>query len=150
MSLSLERGVLGIVGRNGMPDICLQHMCAVMLLDGTVTFQSAHDQKRMRDRKVLALRRRIELRADDVLTRAMPSREGIVEIRLRDGREFKHHTKAVRGTADNPMTRGEVDTKAYDLMAPVIGKKRARRLCDAVWSLEQLRDVCALRPLLRA
>jgi 2-methylcitrate dehydratase PrpD len=138
------------VDNRNMPDICLQHMCAVMLLDGTVTFKSAHDQKRMRDRKVLELRRRIELRADDVLTRAMPSREGIVEIRLRDGREFKHHTKAVRGTADNPMTRGEVDTKAYDLMAPVIGKKRARRLCDAVWSLEQLRDVCALRPLLRA
>jgi 2-methylcitrate dehydratase PrpD len=138
------------VDNRNMPDICLQHMCAVMLLDGTVTFKSAHDQKRMRDRNVLALRRRIELRSDDVLTRAMPSRQGIVEIRLRDGREFTHHTKAVRGTADNPMTRGEVDAKAYDLMAPVIGRKRARRLCDAVWSLEQLRDVCALRPLLRA
>jgi 2-methylcitrate dehydratase PrpD len=103
----------------------------------------------MRDRNVLALRRRIELRADDMLTRAMPSRQGIVEIRLRDGREFTHHTKAVRGTAENPMTRGEVDTKAYDLIAPVIGKKRARRLCDAIWSVEQLRDARALRPLLR-
>ena len=137
------------VDNRAMPDICLQHMCAVMLLDGMVTFKSAHDQKRMRDRNVLALRRRIELRADDDLTRAMPSRQGIVEIRLHDGREFRHHTKAVRGTADNPMTRGEVNAKAYDLMAPVIGKKRARRLCDAVWSLEKLRDVCALRPLLR-
>src|SRR5689334_18069815 len=138
------------VDNRNMPDICLQHMCAVMLRDGTVTFQSAHDQKRMRDRKVLALRRRIELRADEALTQAMPSRQGIVEIRLRDGREFTHHTKAVRGTADNPMTRGEVDAKAYDLIAPVIGKKRARRLCDAVWSLEQLRDIRALRPLPRA
>jgi len=138
------------VDNRNMPDICLQHMCAVMLLDGTVTFKSAHDQKRMRDRNVLALRRRIDLCADEVLTRAMPSRQGIVEIRLRDGREFTHHTEAVRGTADNPMTRGEVDAKAYDLIAPVIGKKRARRLCDAVWSLEQLRDIRALRPLLRA
>jgi 2-methylcitrate dehydratase PrpD len=137
------------VDNRDMPDICLQHMCAVMLLDGTVTFKSAHDQKRMRDRNVLVLRRRIELRADDDLTRAMPSRQGIVEIQLHDGREFKHHTTAVRGTADNPMTRGEVNAKAYDLMAPVIGKKRARRLCDAVWSLEKLRDVRALRPLLR-
>ena len=137
------------VDNRNMPDICLQHMCAVMLLDGTVTFKSAHDQTRMRDRNVLALRRCIELRADDMLTRAMPSRQGIVEIRLRDGREFTHHTKAVRGTAENPMTRGEVDTKAYDLIAPVIGKKRARRLCDAIWSLEQLRDARALRPLLR-
>ncbi len=138
------------VDNRNMPDICLQHMCAVMLLDGTVTFKSAHDQKRMRDRNVVALRRRIELCADEVLTRAMPSRQGIVEIRLRDGREFTHHTEAVRGTADNPMTRGEVDAKSYDLIAPVIGKNRARRLCDAVWSLEQLRDIRALRPLLRA
>ena len=138
------------VDNRNMPDICLQHMCAVMLLDGTVTFKSAHDQKRMRDRNVLALRRRIELCADEVLTRAMPSRQGIVEIRLRDGREFTHHTEAVRGTADNAMTRGEVDAKSYDLIAPVIGKNRARRLCDAVWSLEQLRDIRALRPVLRA
>jgi len=138
------------VDNRNMPDICLQHMCAVMLLDGTVTFKSAHDQKRMRDRNVLALRRRIELCADEVLTRAMPSRQGIVEIRLRDGRAFTHHTEAVRGTADNAMTRGEVDAKSYDLIAPVIGKNRARRLCDAVWSLEQLRDIRALRPLLRA
>jgi len=138
------------VDNRDMPDICLQHMCAVMLLDGTVTFKSAHNKKRMRDRDVLALRRRIELRADEALTRAMPSRQGIVEIRLRDGRELTHHTEAVRGTAENPMTRGEVDAKSYDLMAPVIGKKRARRLCDAVWSLEKLHDVCALRPLLRA
>ena len=138
------------VDNRNMPDICLQHMCAVMLLDGTVTFKSAHDQKRMRDRNVLALRRRIELCADEVLTRAMPSRQGIVEIRLRDGRAFTHHTEAVRGTADNAMTRGEVDAKSYDLIAPVIGKNRARRLCDAVWSLEQLRDIRALRPVLRA
>ena len=138
------------VDNRDMPDICLQHMCAVMLLDGRVTFKSAHDKKRMRDSDVLALRRRIELHADEALTRAMPSRQGIVEIRMRDGREFKHHTTAVRGTADNPMTRAEVDAKSYDLMAPIIGKKRARGLCDAVWSLEKLHDVCALRPLLRA
>jgi len=35
-------------------------------------------------------------------------------------------------------------------MAWVIGKARARKLCDAVWKLEQVRDVRGLRPLLRA
>ena len=34
-----------------MPDICMQHLCAVMLLDGTVSFKSSHDEKRMRDPK---------------------------------------------------------------------------------------------------
>ncbi|HEV8725542.1 MAG TPA: MmgE/PrpD family protein [Candidatus Binatia bacterium] len=138
------------VNNRDMPDICLQHMCAIMLIDGNVTFASSHDVRRMRDRRVLALRSRIELRADDALSAAMPSRQGIVEISLRDGRELRHHTEAVRGTAENPMTRAEVDEKSYDLMAPVIGRARARKLCDAVWQLEKVRDVRGLRPLLRA
>ena len=46
------------------------------------------------------------------------------------------------------MTRAEVDAKAYDLIAPVTGKPRARKLCDAVWKLEGLKDVRKLRPLL--
>ncbi len=121
------------VDNRAMPDICMQHMCAVMLIDGKVTFASSHDEKRMRDRKVLALRSRIELRGDDALSAAMPSRQGIVEITLRDGRELEHHTKAVRGSAENPMTRSEVDEKCYDLISPVLGRARARKLCDAVW-----------------
>jgi 2-methylcitrate dehydratase PrpD len=133
-----------------MPDICMQHMCAVMLLDSIVTFQSAHDEQRMKNAKVLALRSRIELFGDEELTRALPSRQGIVELKLRDGRELKHHTKAVRGTAQNPMTLAEVDEKAWHLMAPILGKARARKLCDAVWAIERLKDARALRPLLRA
>ena len=58
--------------------------------------------------------------------------------------------KDVRGTAENPMTRAEVDEKSYDLMVPVLGKSRARKLCDAVWKLERVRDLRLLRPLLRA
>src|SRR4029077_2942799 len=133
-----------------MPDICMQHLCAVMLLDGTVTFKSSHDGARIRHPKVLALRKRVELKGDDALSQAMPSRQGIVEIRLADGRELVHHTRTVRGTPLNPMTRAEVDAKAMDLVAPVIGKARSQKLCEAIWGAEKIRDVRALRPLLRA
>jgi 2-methylcitrate dehydratase PrpD len=133
-----------------MPDICMQHMCSVMLLDGIVTFVSSHDEKRMKHPKVLALRSRIELIGDEELTRVLPSRQGIVELRLKDGRSLRHHTKAVRGTAQNPMTRAEVDEKAYHLMAPILGKPRARRLCDTVWALEKVSSMRKLRPLLSA
>lgn len=67
-------------------------MCAVMLLDGIVTFESAHDSKRMKDKRVLALRERVELIGDEELQRALPSRQGIVEAHLRDGRTVTHHT----------------------------------------------------------
>jgi len=138
------------VDNRDMPDICMQHICAVMLIDGKLTFASSHDERRMRDPKVLALRRRIELYGDDALSAAMPSRQGIVEVNLRDGRKFRHHTRAVSGTAEKPMSRAEVEEKSYDLMAPVIGKTRARKLCGAVWKLEKVRDLRALRPLFRA
>ena len=73
---------------------------------------------------------------DDELERALPSRQAIVEVTLRDGRVLSHHTKDVRGTAQNPMTREEVGEKAFDLCAPTLGKKRARDLVDTVWRIE--------------
>jgi 2-methylcitrate dehydratase PrpD len=137
------------VDNRDMPDICMQHMCAVMLLDGTVSFKSSHDEKRMRDRRVVAVREKVQLLGDDAMSAAMPSRQGIVELELADGRRLRHHTRAVRGTPDNPMTRTEVDAKSYDLLAPAIGGGRARKLCDAVWNLDKIDDVRSLRPLLR-
>jgi 2-methylcitrate dehydratase PrpD len=136
------------VDNRDMPDICMQHMCAVMLLEGTVSFESSHDEKRMRARQVVAVRQKVQLLGDDELSRAMPSRQGIVELELSDGRRLRHHTRAVRGTPDNPMTRAEVDAKSADLMAPVIGRARSRKLCDAIWGLDRIDDVRKLRPLL--
>ena len=86
----------------------------------------------------------------DDLQKLLPSRQGIVTITLKGGRTLRHHTKAVRGTAQNPMTRAEVDEKCFHLLAPVLGKSRARRLVDSVWDIEKVKDVRALRPLLRA
>jgi len=133
-----------------MPNISMQYLCAVMLIDGNVTFESAHDQKRMNNRKVLEMRSRIKLVGDDELQRLLPERHGIVEITLKDGRELRHHTRAVRGSVQNPMTRGDVDEKCFHLMTPSLGKKRARALCDAVWNIERLKDVRELRSLLHA
>ena len=69
---------------------------------------------------------------------------------LRDGRVLRHHTKEVRGTSANPITREEVGEKAYDLCAPILGKKRARELVDTVWRIENVSNVRSLRHLLQA
>jgi len=139
-----------ITNNNSMPDINMQYMVSVMLLDGTATLQAAHDHERMHDPKVMAMRARVELHGDAELDRALPRRQGIVELTLRDGRTLRHHTPDVRGTPKNPMTREEVDEKCYLLCAPVLGKKRARELVNTVWGIEAVNDVCDLRRLLRA
>ena len=54
-----------IVNNREMPDICLQHMVAVMLLDKTVILRAAHDIARMKDPAVLAPTRQSRIWFDD-------------------------------------------------------------------------------------
>jgi 2-methylcitrate dehydratase PrpD len=138
-----------IVDRRSMPDINLQHLLAVMLIDRGLTFASSHDLERMRDPAVVALTGRMTLIADEQLGAEMPRRQAILEVVTRDGGALSHRTYAVRGTADNPMTREEVEAKALDLIVPVTGEKRARELIDRIWNLESLGNARELRPLLQ-
>lgn len=137
-----------VVDDRSMPDINAQHLVAVMLLDGDLGFASAHDYERMRDPAIQALRERLTLVHDRELGAARPRRQAIVEVETTDGRRLAHHTRAVRGTADDPMTRGEVEAKARDLLEPVLGAGRSGALVAALGELEALGDVRELRPLL--
>jgi 2-methylcitrate dehydratase PrpD len=138
-----------IVDNRDMPDICLQHMVAVMLIDGTVTFKSAHDEGRMQDPSVVALRSRVELVRDEALQRLYPARVAIVDVQLRDGTEFSERIDAVRGSAENPMSQEEVAAKAHGLMTPFLGGDKSKKLIDAVLHLEVVVDIRTLRPLLQ-
>jgi 2-methylcitrate dehydratase PrpD len=138
------------VNNREMPDICLQHMLAVMLLDRTASFAAAHDKGRMRDAAVLRQRAKVVLQPDEDLEKLYPRREAIVEVTLRDGTKLSDRVGTVRGTFENPMTRDEVAAKARDLMMPVIGPSNAARLVDTVLALEDVKDIRTLRPLLQA
>jgi 2-methylcitrate dehydratase PrpD len=150
VTVRISHAMVPTVNNREMPEICMQHLVALMLLDKTVTFESVHDRARMADPAVRALRERVQLVGDDALSAAMPVRQGIVEIAMKDGRALRSHIQAVRGTPGNPMTRKEVHDKCRNLMAPVMGAARADELCSTVWKLEALPDVRQLRPLLRA
>ena len=139
-----------VVNNREMPDICLQHMVAVMLIDKTATFKSAHDKPRMQDPAILRVRAKVNLVLDDGdLQRALPRREAVVEITLTDGTKLSEHVTAVRGTPSNPMTREEVVAKARELMAPVLGGANAATLIDKLLGLEKLKNILELRPLLQ-
>ncbi|HEV7966144.1 MAG TPA: MmgE/PrpD family protein [Candidatus Acidoferrales bacterium] len=139
-----------VVNNREMPDICLQHMVAVMLIDKTASFKSAHDKARMQDPAVLRVRAKVNLVLDDdELQRALPRREAIVEITLADGTKLSEHVTAVRGTPSNPMTREEVIAKARELMAPVLGAAKARNILDKLLALESVKNILELRPFLQ-
>jgi 2-methylcitrate dehydratase PrpD len=137
------------VNNREMPDISLQHMVAVMLLDKTATFAAAHDRSRMQDPALLRERAKVELVPDETLERLYPQRVTVVEITFADGTKLTERVDAVRGTAENPMTRAEVVAKARDLMTPVIGPAKCSGLIDKVLALEGVKDIRELRPLLQ-
>ncbi|MDH3288277.1 MAG: MmgE/PrpD family protein [Betaproteobacteria bacterium] len=136
------------VNRRKMASINIQHLVAMMLIDGEITFETAHDEARVRDPRIVRLKRRIELAGSATLSRAKTT-QAIVELVTRDGRRLRHHTRAVRGTAANPMSRDEVAAKSRDLLLPVIGARRTQQLIDTVWRIERVGDVRQLRPLLQ-
>jgi 2-methylcitrate dehydratase PrpD len=139
-----------IVDNSTIPDLCLQHLVALTILDRGATFASVHDIARMSDPKVVALRRLVELVPSEELQNAVPARQAIVRIETADGRSLSHRTTVVRGTARNPMTAQEVEAKALDLMVPVLGAGRANELIAAIGTLESIETVSRLRPLLGA
>lgn len=138
-----------LVTNREMPDICMQHMLAIMLLDKTASFQAAHDKSRMKDPAVLKQRAKVHLIPDPELERRLPAREAIVEVVLTDGTQLTETVKAVRGTAENPMPRDEVIAKARDLITPVLDAERAAKLIDVTMHLEHVKSVAELRPLLQ-
>ena len=139
-----------VVDNRDIPDICLQHMLAVMLVDRTVSFHAAHDAPRMKDPAVLRERRKVRYVPDAELTALLPVRVAIVEVALRDGTRHDERVEAVRGTPRNPMSREEVVAKARDLIEPVLGGATADRLIAKLLALETLGDIRELRSLLQA
>ena len=137
------------VNNREMPDICLQHMISVMLIDKTATFKAAHDKARMQDPEVLRQRAKVQLIGEEELERLLPKRVAIVEVTLNDGTKLTERVEAVRGTPENPMSREDVIAKSRDLMEPVLGAAGASSLIDKMLTLETARSIRELRPLLQ-
>ena len=149
LTVRLAPNVAAVVDDREIPNIWLQHMVAVMLLDKTVSFSAAHDNARMQDPAVLRQRAKINLVHDVDLDQFLPVRVAIVEIQLSDGTKLLERVEAVRGTPRNPMSRTEVIDKAQDLIAPVVGHENSERLITTVYEIEGVTDVRSLRPLLQ-
>jgi 2-methylcitrate dehydratase PrpD len=137
------------VNNRDMPDICLQHLVAVMLIDHTVSFRAAHDKARMQDPAILRERAKVQLVPDEELEKLIPVRVAIVEVTLTDGTRLTERVEHVRGTPENPMTRDEVVAKARELMASVLGVAACSTLIERVLALDTVKDVRELRPLLQ-
>ena len=138
ITLRLKPG--SVVDDRGMPSISVQHLVSLMLIDGTVTFESAHDDGRVADPRIARLTAMVKLD---------PANPKTVTITLDDGSQVSEQIGFLLGTPGNPMSRDQVVAKCHPLMAPVLGEARSRALIAALLDLENRRDMRTLRPLLQ-
>jgi 2-methylcitrate dehydratase PrpD len=137
-----------IVNDRSMPDVNCQHIIAVALVDGTVSFADSHSYERMADPQVRAAKERVTLVPDPALMDPAAPRSGLVEVTLRDGRTVSHFTRHAPGTKENPLDTESVNAKARLLMEPVLGAERTEEIIRRVNALEELGDVRELWPFL--
>jgi len=137
-----------VVNNRSMPDVNCQHIIAVALVKGQVSFEDSHSYEQMKDPKMRALKERVQLVADPTLMDPDAPRSGRVEITLNDGRTVTHFTRHAPGTKENPLDTESVSAKARILMEPVLGTSKTEELIRRVNAAENIANVRDLRPLL--
>jgi len=137
-----------VVDDRAMPDVNCQHIIALALVDGTLSFEGSHSYERMKDPEVRAVKARVQLIADRTLMDRTAPRSGRVEVTLKDGRSVSQFTRHAPGTRENPLDTESVNAKARLLMAPVLGAAKTDEVIRRVNALEELSDLRELRPFL--
>lgn len=146
--VKLPTDAVGIVGESAMPDVNCQHLVAVALVKGAVSFVDSHDVALMRDPRIAAQRAKVTVVPDQALMDPAAPRGAIVEVTMTDGRKVNHFTRFPPGTKENPLSTEAVNAKARDLITPVLGASKTEKLIERINHLEKVNDIRQLRALL--
>jgi 2-methylcitrate dehydratase PrpD len=136
------------VNNRHMPDVNVQYMVSAILIDGKLTFESAHDYERFQNPHVLALKEKVQLIGDDEMERSGHRFQGLVEVTLKNGQTLREHVINCRGRPENPMSPEEVEKKAAWLMEPVLGKTHVEQIIASLRRIETLPSIRDLTKLL--
>lgn len=124
-----------------MPDVNLRYCLAVTALDGKMTFDASHDAARMAAPDVRAMGSRVRLLGPK------PSQDRFavtIEVLARGEVHGAFQDRNVPGRFENPLSDGEVKDKARELMEPVLGAQRTRRVIELTDRVELLPDLSEL------
>jgi 2-methylcitrate dehydratase PrpD len=112
-----------------------QFVVATCLIKGRFGLAELYDET-LRDPGILKLAAKVECEPDpDALFPQYFS--GGVEIRMRDGRTFKHHEQVNKGAGDRALSAADIERKYFDNSLMAVSRARAEQIRDAVLGLEK-------------
>ena len=125
-------------------DHSLPYIVGMALLEGKID-NSTYSEKKFRDPKILDFLKKITVVEDKTLSAMYPEAvANRVTVKLSSGKVVTKQVDYHKGHPKNPMSDLEVEEKFQRLTRKYLDKNRARRILDAVWSLEKAKDVAKL------
>jgi 2-methylcitrate dehydratase PrpD len=138
-------GEVTAFARAEMPALNLPYLCAVILIDGALSFEMADSlHRKSTDPEVHRLMERVSI-ARDPTQEAVPRKESArVRIHLEKGHCETVFVDHVHGYPSNPLSHEDVEHKARELMEPALGSRQTDALIERVWKLDALPDASIL------
>ncbi len=123
----------------------IPYMVAASLVAGRLSLKEVTDSK-VKDPRIIALARKVK-RAEDPSFRDYQN--AAVEIRMRDGRSYKHAQTDAVGSPDIPAPREMVENKFRSNADRCLSPKNMDRIIEMVANLESISDINELTTILR-
>ncbi|MGE5817742.1 MAG: MmgE/PrpD family protein [Deltaproteobacteria bacterium] len=123
--------------------------CVALSLYFDPTDPDSFEEKKLKDKNILAMMPKIRLNADREIEQKGWDRAARVTVDLKN--KQRHSTLVIRfkGTPQNPLSHLEVEGKARKLTRAILPERRLERLFEAVQRLEKIADVSRIGDLLR-
>ena len=123
--------------------------CAALALYFDPTDPESFDERKLKDKRVLAMMRKVRLKVDHEIEEKGWDRAARVSVALKNKRRHSALIVHFKGTPGNPMSQSEVEDKARKLTRALLPARKLERLVAAVNHLEKLDDVSSIGALLR-
>src|SRR5437870_4281626 len=122
-------------------DHSLPYITAIALIDGQIT-NKQFEPERFKNPEVWKFLENVNVERNAELSAMYPDAvANIVHVDLADGRRLTKRVDYPLGHAKNPLNDSQVEGKFFALVEPSIGQKRAGRIVDLVWKLDEAKNV---------
>jgi len=124
--------------------------CVALSLYFDPTDPDSFDEKKLKDKKILAMMRKVRLKVDHEIEHKGWDRAARVTIALQNKKRQSMLIIHFKGTPRNPMSQQEVEDKARKLTRAILPARQLERLVETVENLEQIDDVSRIGKFLRS
>ena len=124
--------------------------CVALSLYFDPTDPESFDERKLKDKNILAMMRKVRLEADQEIEEKGWDRAARVTVTLKNRQRHTALVVHFKGTPGNPMSQTEVEEKARKLTRALLPAQKLARLIETINTLEKVADVSTIGSLVRS